>query len=139
VEESDMPGKANSPVKGSRTSEDGDGHATDAARDAHELCVALLQPRDPEEMRAMLADLCTPGEIRSLAERWRVARLLDEGALSYRDIHDATGVSTTTITRVARFLRDEAYGGYRLAIERLKGTGHGTRKSTASGRGSKIG
>lgn len=131
-----MPGKDKS-----RASDDGDGHGhvQDQARDAHDLCVALLQPRDPEEMRAMLADLCTPGEIRSLAERWRVARLLDEGELSYRDIHEATGVSTTTITRVARFLRDEAYGGYRLALARLKGSGNGTRKSAASGRGAKIG
>ena len=131
-----MPGKDKSRA-GSEG--DGHGHMQDHARDAHDLCVALLQPRDPEEMRAMLADLCTPGEVRSLAERWRVARLLDEGALSYRDIHDATGVSTTTITRVARFLRDEAYGGYRLAIQRLKDTSNGTRKSAASGRGAKIG
>ena len=128
-----MPGKDKS-----RASED-DGHGHSEARDAHDLCVALLQPRDPAEMRALLADLCTPGEIRSLAERWRVARLLDEGALSYRDIHDQTGVSTTTITRVARFLRDEAYGGYRLAITRIKGSGNGSRKSAASGRGTKIG
>lgn len=70
-------------------------------------------------MAAFLADLCTPAEVHSLAERWHVARLLDGTDLSYRDIHDATGVSTTTIVRVARFLRTEAHGGYRQAIDRL--------------------
>lgn len=96
------------------------GGAQDDARFALELCDALLQPENRNEMRSLLADICTPGEIRSLAERWRVARLLDDGALSYREIAEATGVSTTTITRVARFLRDEPYGGYRLALDRLR-------------------
>ena len=84
------------------------------------LCAALLTPRSPEEMRRLLRDLCTPSEIRSLAERWHVARLLDAGELSYRDIHDATGVSTTTIVRVGRFLRDEPNEGYRNAIDALE-------------------
>ena len=70
-------------------------------------------------MARLLADLCTPAEVRTLAERWHVARLLDETDLTYRDIHEATGVSTTTIVRVARFLRQEPYQGYQLAIRRL--------------------
>ena len=86
-----------------------------------DLCAALLAPRDAEEMRALLVDLCTPAEIRTLAERWHVARLLDETDLSYREIHDATGVSTTTIVRVARFLRQEPHQGYRRAIDRIGG------------------
>ena len=78
---------------------------------ARDLCAALLTPREREEMARLLADLCTPAEIRTLAERWHVARLLDETELSYRDIHEATGVSTTTIVRVARFLRAGAASG----------------------------
>ena len=70
-------------------------------------------------MRGLLTDLCTPAEIRTLAERWHVARLLDGTDLSYREIHDATGVSTTTIVRVARFLRQEPNQGYRRAIDAL--------------------
>jgi TrpR-related protein YerC/YecD len=88
---------------------------------ADALCRALLAPRGPEEMGRLLADLCTPAEIRSLAERWHVARLLDAGELSYREIHEATGVSTTTIVRVARFLRQEPHAGYRLALDRQEG------------------
>ena len=84
-----------------------------------ELCAALLTPKSAAEMAALLADLCTPAEIRALAERWHIARLLDDTNLTYRELHDATGVSTTTIVRVARFLRQERNQGYRAALDRL--------------------
>ena len=80
------------------------------------LCHALCRIEDASAMRAVLIDLCTPAELRALSERWRVAELLDKGDLSYRDISAETGVSTTTIGRVARFLKDEPYGGYRLLL-----------------------
>lgn len=89
---------------------------------SEDLCRALLAPRSAEEMARLLADLCTPAEIRTLAERWHVARLLDRNGLSYREIHEGTGVSTTTIVRVARFLKQEPHQGYRMAIDR-QGTG----------------
>ena len=85
-----------------------------------DLCKALLTPASPEETASLLADLCTPAEIRTLAERWHVARLLDGADLTYREIHDATGVSTTTIVRVARFLKQERNFGYRMALDRLQ-------------------
>jgi TrpR-related protein YerC/YecD len=91
----------------------------DPERLAADLCRALLAPRDAEEMARLLADLCTPAEVKTLAERWHVARLLAEAELTYRDIHEGTGVSTTTIVRVARFLRQEPYQGYRTAMTRL--------------------
>src|SRR5436190_24311400 len=90
---------------------------------ARELGEALLTPKSSAEMAALLADLCTPAEIRALAERWHVARLLDGTNLTYREIHDATGVSTTTIVRVARFLRQERNLGYRAALDRLAEAG----------------
>jgi len=85
-----------------------------------ELAEALVTLRSPGEARALLADLCTPAEVHTLAERWHVARLLDEGKLTYREIHEATGVSTTTIVRVARFLRQEVNGGYRILLDRAR-------------------
>jgi TrpR-related protein YerC/YecD len=85
-----------------------------------DLCRALLTPASPAETATLLADLCTPAEIRTLAERWHVARLLDGTDLTYREIHDATGVSTTTIVRVARFLKQERNFGYRMALDRLQ-------------------
>ncbi len=86
-----------------------------------DLCEALLTARSGEDMRRLLLDLCTPAEIRTLAERWHVARLLAEPEMPYREIHDRTGVSTTTIVRVGRFLKQEPHQGYRRAIERLRG------------------
>ena len=86
------------------------------------LCDALLTARTREEMRSLLLDLCTPAEIRSLAERWHVARLLDATDLSYREISEQTGVSTTTIVRVGRFLRQEPNHGYQRALSRLRGS-----------------
>ena len=88
---------------------------------AADLCRALLTPTSAEEMAGLLADLCTPAEVRTLAERWHVARLLAETDMSYRDIHEATGVSTTTIVRVARFLRQEPHQGYARAIAAVGG------------------
>ena len=89
------------------------------ARPVEDLAAVLAALRSDEEARLLLRDLCTPAEVRTLAERWQVARLLDAGQLTYREIHDATGVSTTTIVRVARFLKEEQNGGYRLLLDRL--------------------
>lgn len=86
-----------------------------------QLANALTSLRRVEEARAFLTDLCTPAEVHALAERWQVARLLDEDRLTYRQIHEVTGVSTTTIVRVARFLKQERHGGYRLLLDRLRG------------------
>ena len=85
---------------------------------ADDLAGALVLLASKVEARALLADLCTPAEVHSLAERWHVAQLLDAGDLTYREIHEATGVSTTTIVRVARFLRQEDNAGYRLLLDR---------------------
>ena len=93
----------------------------DAAALTADLCAGLLTPGNAEEMGRLLTDLCTPAEIRTLAGRWHVARLLDGTDLSYREIHEATGVSTTTIVRVARFLRQEPHRGYRRAIDAMEG------------------
>jgi len=93
---------------------------TRQSHDEAELVRALLTLKTPEEVRAFLDDLCTPSEVRAFAERFRVARLLDENTLSYREISERTGASTTTVTRVARFLRDMPHKGYRLVIDRLK-------------------
>jgi TrpR-related protein YerC/YecD len=92
----------------------------DVKRLTDELCDALLTPKSRDQMRSLLRDLCTPSELRALAERWHVARLLDGTELSYRDIHEGTGVSTTTVVRVGRFLRQEPNQGYRRAIDTLE-------------------
>ncbi|MFM8980984.1 MAG: YerC/YecD family TrpR-related protein, partial [Planctomycetia bacterium] len=84
------------------------------------LVEALLTLRTPAELQAFLADLCTPGELDAMAGRWAVVECLGRG-LPYREIHRLTGVSLTTISRVARYLGSGA-GGYALAHERLQRT-----------------
>ncbi len=77
------------------------------------LCRALLSLDTPAEMQAFLRDLCTPAELEALVDRWRVVPYLLAG-YAYREIHDRTSVSVTTIGRVARFLQ-QGNGGY-LAV-----------------------
>jgi len=81
------------------------------------LSRALAVLERPQDVQAFLRDLCTPAELEAMADRWRVVPLLRKG-VPYREIHDLTGVSVTTIGRVARSLEHGA-GGYAVAIERL--------------------
>ncbi len=80
---------------------------------------ALLSLKTRQEMDAFLADLCTPAEVRAFAERWAVARLLDQKSKSYREIALEAGASPTTVVRVARFLKEMPHQGYRLVLDRL--------------------
>lgn len=93
--------------------------ANRAARSS--LAEAFLAMRTADEMRALLKDLTTPAELEALVDRWRVVKLLDQGR-PYREIHEQTGVSVTTIGRVARFL-EHGNGGYAMALERIKQQG----------------
>jgi TrpR-related protein YerC/YecD len=78
---------------------------------------AILALETETECRQFFADLCTPAEIEALIDRWNVVPLLEAG-LPYRRIHAMTGVSVTTIGRVARFL-SAGNGGYRTILDRL--------------------
>lgn len=82
------------------------------------LCDALLSMQKRDEILSLLKDLCTPSELEAITDRWWVLQLLQEG-MPYRDISERTGVSVTTIGRVARYWREGA-GGYRLALQRIK-------------------
>jgi TrpR-related protein YerC/YecD len=85
---------------------------------ARSLSEALLSLETAGEVKRFLEDLCTPAEIEAMVDRWRVAQLVNQG-LSYRDIRQTTGVSVTTIGRVARFI-EHGTGGYRTALDRLE-------------------
>ena len=84
------------------------------------LYEAVLKLETEVECHSFFHDLCTPSELNAMGERWRTAQLLNDGQLSYRAIHEKTGVSLATIGRVARFLSQETYHGYRLILDRLK-------------------
>jgi TrpR-related protein YerC/YecD len=83
-----------------------------------QLATAFLSLEDKEEVYAFLEDVATIGEIRALAQRLEVARLLDAG-YTYPQIAQQTGASTATISRVKKFLE---YGadGYRTVLDRIR-------------------
>ena len=88
------------------------------ARAERHLYAAIATLRGAGEVRAFLRDLCTPAELQAMADRWAVVDYLARG-LPYREIHRLTGVSVTTIGRVARFLA-AGNGGYSIASARLE-------------------
>jgi TrpR-related protein YerC/YecD len=90
---------------------------SDAATAIDALASAFASLERVEDIRAFLEDLCTPAELEAMGDRWRVVPELLQG-LPYREIHDRTQVSVTTIGRVARSLERGA-GGYRVAARRL--------------------
>lgn len=79
-----------------------------------QLFTAILKLEDVAAARDYFHDLCTPAELRAMADRWRVAKLLHQG-VPYRSIYDMTGVSTATITRVARAMTYGS-GGYKASL-----------------------
>src|ERR1044072_4041417 len=83
-----------------------------------ELCEAVASLRSPVETGRFLRDLCALSELEAMAHRWQVVRLLEEG-LPYLEISKRTHASTTTVTRVAHWLR-QGEEGYRLLLDRMK-------------------
>jgi TrpR-related protein YerC/YecD len=83
-----------------------------------DLCDAFLSLDNQLDVANFLTDLCTPSELSAMSERWQIAQMLAKGDKSYRVIAREIGASTTTVARVARFLRDEKNGGYRQALAR---------------------
>ncbi|HXX37131.1 MAG TPA: YerC/YecD family TrpR-related protein [bacterium] len=93
---------------------------------------AVLRLRTVDECYRFFEDLCTIGELKALAQRFAVARMLDDGR-TYQEIEARTGASSATISRVHRFL---AYGadGYTLVLERLgKGVDSARRRRQRTG------
>ncbi|MEI8105968.1 MAG: YerC/YecD family TrpR-related protein [Actinomycetes bacterium] len=88
-------------------------------KETKELSEAILSLETREEVVRFLRDLCTIAELDAMAHRWSVARLVDKG-IPYLEVAQKTGASTTTVTRVAHWLR-HGEGGYRLTLDRMKG------------------
>ncbi|WED44536.1 YerC/YecD family TrpR-related protein [Legionella cardiaca] len=84
----------------------------------HHLMHAISLIKNEDEAFAFFTDLCTPAEIEAMADRWEVVPLLQKN-IPYRTIHEQTGVSVTTITRVARCLTFGS-GGYQLIADRME-------------------
>ena len=91
--------------------------------DADALFEAILRLETVEEAERFFRDLCTLNELRDMAQRWAVVRLLEQG-LHYAEISRTTGASTATITRIASWLH-HGEGGYRMALDRMTADGAG--------------
>ena len=91
---------------------------TEEERHWQDLFTTIAALKTPQETQAFLRDLCTRAELDAMAHRWQVAQLLEEG-LPYLEVAQKTHTSTTTVTRVAQWLRN-GEGGYRLALARRK-------------------
>ena len=82
---------------------------------------AIAAIKNAHEAEMFLGDLCTPAELEAMSDRWRVVPLL-KAEKSYQKIHEETGVSVTTVGRVARTLMLGS-GGYQLIYARLGAKG----------------
>lgn len=87
--------------------------------DTAQLFKAVITLKTENECEKFFDDICTIQELEAIAQRFEVACLLSEGK-SYVDINKLTGASTATICRVSKCL-NYGEGGYKTAIERLKG------------------
>ncbi len=82
------------------------------------LARILLNRKTEAEMLSFLRDLCTVEELAELSNRWEAAKMIGDG-IPYRKIAKETGMSTTTVSRIAHWL-NHGEGGYRSALERMR-------------------
>ena len=83
-----------------------------------QLYEAILALKNVDEAKQFFEDLCTPTERQAMADRWLVVEPIKQG-VPYRTIYEETGVSVTTVGRVARCL-SFGTGGYNLVFDRIK-------------------
>ncbi len=78
-----------------------------------ELFEAILLLENMEDCYRFFEDLCTVGELKAMAQRWKVVKMLEDNR-TYTDIVEETGASTATISRVKRCLNFGADGYQRI-------------------------
>ena len=81
------------------------------------LIQAILALETPDEAKRFLRDLMTEGEIMEFAKRLRVAKMLIQN-VPYSIIEEKTGLSSTTVARVSKWLNGKQ-GGYKTIINKL--------------------
>lgn len=86
-----------------------------------ELIAAIACLESDKEVASFLRDILAPAEIEEFSRRFHIAKLLWTTKLSYVEIAEQVGTSTTTITRVAQWLFREKWQGYATALQRIYG------------------
>ena len=90
--------------------------------DTDEFFKTILKLRNTTECLNFFRDLLTEKEITTFAMRWKVAKMLYSG-FTYEEIEKETGMSSTTIARINRWL-EYGEGGYKLMLKRTKQHSH---------------
>jgi len=88
------------------------------------LLNTILALKDIKEAKAFFRDLLTPSELDEFGSRWLAAQMLNAD-ISYNQIQKATGLSTTTIARISKWLK-KGKGGYKLMLKRSGSYHHGS-------------
>lgn len=86
------------------------------------LFQSILLLKNIEEAKRFFRDLLSEQEIMEFSKRWRVARMLDEN-IQYTRIQKATGLSSTTVARISKWL-NKGMGGYRMILDRMNKSHH---------------
>ena len=101
------------------------------AEKIEELIAVILALKSPEEGKKFLRDLMTEQELVEFANRWTAAQMLND-KIPYTTIEKETGLSSTTVARVSKWLTTGT-GGYQLMLERLATKNHHPLSSRGKG------
>lgn len=86
------------------------------------LYQTILSLKNLDEAKRFFRDLLTEPEIMEFSKRWQVAQML-ANKISYTQIEEQTGLSSTTIARIAKWLNN-GRNGYKLVLNRLNQSHH---------------
>ena len=89
-------------------------------RDTNELIETILSLRTKGEAKNFLRDLLTEVELLEFGKRWRAAIML-HNKIPYTEIVNETGLSSTTVARISKWLQ-KGTGGYRTLLKRRAST-----------------
>lgn len=88
------------------------------SKNTKDLLKAIISLKNVSEAKKYFRDLLTEKEIIEFGNRWRAAKMLHAG-IPYTRIEKETGLSSTTIARISKWL-NKGTGGYKLILKRLK-------------------
>ncbi len=89
-----------------------------------DLIDAILALKNIKEAKLFLRDLLTEKELVEFGNRWKAVKMLDRKVV-YAKITEETGLSSTTVARISRWLKS-GMGGYGLVLKRISKTHHRT-------------
>lgn len=86
-------------------------------QETKDLLKAILALKNLNEAKRFFRDLLTEQELIEFGKRWQAAKMLNK-KIPYSEVEKKTGLSSTTVARVSRWL-NKGRGGYKLMLKRL--------------------